>query len=115
MKISYETKIGVLTTLAVAVLILCYSYLKGDDVFSSSNRFYAIYNSVEGLSVSKPVLVNGFPIGHVSKMKQQQDGRTTVEFKIDPQYNVPDNTRARGGGAGRGGAGAGGGGGGGGK
>ncbi|HJP62263.1 MAG TPA: MlaD family protein [Mucilaginibacter sp.] len=95
MKISNETKIGVLTTLAVAVLILCYSYLKGDDVFSSSNRFYAVYNSVEGLSVSKPVLVNGFPIGHVSKMKLQQDGRTIVEFKIDPQYNVPDNTLAR--------------------
>jgi phospholipid/cholesterol/gamma-HCH transport system substrate-binding protein len=95
MKISNETKIGVLTTLAVAVLILCFSYLKGDDVFSSSDKFYAVYNSVEGLTVSKPVLVNGFPIGHVSKMKLQPDGRTIVEFKIDPQYNVPDNTLAR--------------------
>lgn len=95
MKISNETKIGVLTTLAVAILILCYSYLKGDDVFTSSDRFYAVYNSVEGLSVSKPVLVNGFPIGHVSKMKLRPDGRTIVEFKIDPQYNVPDNTLAK--------------------
>lgn len=95
MKISNETKIGILTTIAVTILILCYSYLRGNDVFSSSNKFYAVYNSVDGLSVSKPVLVNGFPIGHVSSMKLQPDGRTIVEFKIDPQYNVPDNTLAK--------------------
>ncbi|MGN6637818.1 MAG: MlaD family protein [Mucilaginibacter sp.] len=95
MKISNETKIGVLTTLAVAILILCYSYLRGNDVFSSSNRFYAVYNSVDGLSVSKPVLVNGFPIGHVSDMKLQPSGKTIVEFKIEPQYNIPDNTLAK--------------------
>lgn len=95
MKISNETKIGILTTIGVTILILCYSYLRGNDVFSSSNRFYAVYNSVDGLSVSKPVLVNGFPIGHVSSMKLRPDGRTIVEFKIDPQYNVPDNTLAK--------------------
>jgi len=95
MKISNETKIGVLTTLAITILILCYSYLKGNDIFSGTNRFYAIYNSVDGLSVSKPVLVNGFPIGHVSKMALRPDGRTIVEFKIEPQYNIPDNTLAK--------------------
>jgi phospholipid/cholesterol/gamma-HCH transport system substrate-binding protein len=95
MKISNETKIGILTAIAIAILILGYSYLRGNDVFSGSNKFYAIYNSVEGLSVSKPVLVNGFPIGHVSKMQLRPDGRTVVEFKIEPQYNIPDNTVAR--------------------
>ena len=95
MKISNETKIGVLTTIAITILILCYSYLRGNDIFSTTNRYYAIYNSVEGLSVSKPVLVNGFQIGHISKMTLQPDGRTIVEFKIEPQYNIPDNTRAK--------------------
>jgi len=95
MKISNETKIGILTTIAIAVLILCYSYLRGNDVFSGSNRFYAVYNSVEGLTVSKPVLVNGFQIGRVSNMVLRPDGRTVVEMKIDPQYNVPDNTLAK--------------------
>jgi len=95
MKISNETKIGVLTTLAITILILCYSYLKGNDIFAGTNRYYAIYNSVDGLSASKPVLVNGFPIGHVSKMTLRPDGRTIVEFKIEPQYNIPDNTLAK--------------------
>ena len=95
MKISNETKTGALTALAITVLILGYSFLKGNDVFSGSNKFYAVYRSVEGLTVSKPVLVNGFQIGRVSKMQLHEDGRTTVEFKIDPQYNVPVNTLAK--------------------
>ncbi|MDB5032393.1 MlaD family protein [Mucilaginibacter sp.] len=95
MNISNETKIGALTTIAIAVLILGYSFLKGNDLFSGSNKFYAIYKSVDGLSVSKPVLVNGFPIGHVSGMQLDQDGRTTVEFKIKSEYKIPVNTLAK--------------------
>jgi phospholipid/cholesterol/gamma-HCH transport system substrate-binding protein len=95
MKISNETKIGALTAVAITVLILGYSFLRGNDVFSSSNKFYAIYRSVEGLTISKPILVNGFQIGRVSKMQLHGDGRTTVEFKVDKQYNIPDNTLAK--------------------
>lgn len=95
MKISNETKIGALTAITITALILGYSFLRGNDIFSGSNRFYAIYASVDGLSVSKPVLVNGFPIGRISKMKLQPDGRTIVEFKVDNQYKIPSNTLAR--------------------
>jgi phospholipid/cholesterol/gamma-HCH transport system substrate-binding protein len=76
-------------------LILGYSFLSGNDVFSGSNKFYAIYKSVDGLSVSKPVLVNGFPIGRVSKMQLLNNGHTVVEFKVDKKYNVPANTLAK--------------------
>lgn len=95
MKISNETKIGALTAVAITILILGYSFLKGNDVFSSSNKFYAVYASVDGLTVSKPVLVNGFPIGHISKMELAQNGQTTVEVKIDTKYQVPVNSVAR--------------------
>lgn len=95
MKISNETKIGALTVISVTILILGYSFLKGNDVFSGSNKFYAVYNSVEGLGVSKPVLVNGFQIGRISKMELQPDGHTIVEFKIEEKYDVPNNTLAK--------------------
>jgi len=72
-----------------------YSYLKGNDVFTSENRFYATYASVDGLSVSKPVLVNGFPIGRVSHMTLLSDGRTLVELKVEPKYEIPKNTLAK--------------------
>ena len=95
MKLSNETKIGVLTAIAITILILGYSYLRGNDVFSGSNKFYAIYQSVDGLAVSKPVLVNGFQIGRVSKMELRDNGHTVVELKIDDQYKVPTNTLAK--------------------
>jgi phospholipid/cholesterol/gamma-HCH transport system substrate-binding protein len=95
LKISNETKIGALTAVSITILILAYSFLKGNDVFSGSNKFYAVYRSVEGLTVSKPVLVNGFQIGRVSKMQLHEDGRTTVEFKVNSQYKVPENTLAK--------------------
>lgn len=96
MKITNETKIGILTVVGIAILILGFSYLKGNDVFSGSNKFYAIYRNVEGLTLSKPVLVNGFQVGHVSNMTlQTESGFTVVEFKIDPKYPIPANTLAR--------------------
>jgi phospholipid/cholesterol/gamma-HCH transport system substrate-binding protein len=60
MKISNETKIGALTAVSITVLILGYSFLRETMFFIRSNKFYAIYTSVEGLTISKPVLVNGF-------------------------------------------------------
>lgn len=95
MKLSNETRIGALTVLALAVLILGYSFLKGSDVFSSENKFYAVYNSVDGLSISKPVLVNGFPIGRVSNMTLLANGHTLCEFKVDSKYDIPKNTLAK--------------------
>ncbi len=95
MKISNETKIGVFTVVGITILILGYSYLRGNDVFSRSNRYYAIYQNVEGLTVSKPVLINGFQIGQISKMRLLPNGHTVVEFKINPDYNIPANTLAK--------------------
>ena len=95
MKISNETKIGALTAIAITILILGYSFLRGDEVFGGANRFYAVYGNVEGLTVSKPILVNGFQIGRVSKMKLQKNGSTMVELSVDRQYNVPKNTIAK--------------------
>jgi len=95
MKITNETKVGVLAAVAITVLIVGYSFLKGNDVFSRENEFYAIYTRVDGLTVSKPVLVNGYQIGRVSKLTLQPDGRILVQFKVDPEYGIPKNTIAK--------------------
>ena len=95
MKVSNETKIGALTAIAITVLILGYNFLRGNDILSREQRFYAIYSHVDGLNISKPVLVNGFQIGRVSDMKLQPSGRTVVEFKINKDYPIPENSVAR--------------------
>ncbi|MGJ1284578.1 MlaD family protein [Sphingobacterium spiritivorum] len=95
MKIANETKVGALTIVAIALLFIGYSFLKGNDVFSSENTFYTVYGNVDGLAVSKPVMVNGYQIGRVSKMTLMPDGQIRTEFKIKKEYEIPSNTVAR--------------------
>lgn len=95
MKISNETKIGALTAIGITILILGYSFLRGDDILGGTNKFYTVYKSVDGLTISKPVLVNGFQIGRISKMKLLQNGSTLVELSVDRQYKIPKNTVAK--------------------
>lgn len=95
MKITNETKVGVLAAVAIVILIVGYSFLKGNDVFSTENEFYARYDRVDGLAISKPVLVNGYQIGRVSDLTLQPNGQILAQFKIDPEYAIPKNTIAK--------------------
>jgi len=94
LKIANETKVGILAVVAIAILILGYSFLRGNDVFSREMTLYTVYDRVDGLTESKPILVNGYQIGRVSKMELQQDGRILTEFKVNRDYAVPANTVA---------------------
>ncbi len=94
MKISNETKVGILAAFAIALFIIGFNFLKGNDVFSSENEFYAKYNKVEGLAKSKPVLVNGYQVGRVSDLTLLPNGQILVQFKVKPQYAIPSNSIA---------------------
>ncbi len=95
MKISNETKVGILASFAIALFIVGYNFLKGNDIFTSENDFYAVYDKVDGLNVSKPVLVNGYQIGRVAALTLQPNGKILANFKIDPKYEIPKNTIAK--------------------
>ncbi len=95
MKISNETKVGILAAVAITILILGYNFLKGNDVFSDDKEFYAVYERVDGLLVSNPVLVNGFQIGRVSQLTLKPSGEILAQFKISNEYEIPVNTVAK--------------------
>lgn len=95
MKISNETKVGALTAVAITILVIGYSFLRGNDLFSSENTYYTDYDNVDGLVVSNPVMVNGFKIGRVSKTTLMDNGKIRTEFKIKKEYKIPSNTIAR--------------------
>lgn len=95
MKIKNETKVGVLAAFAIALLIIGYNFLKGNSIFSTETELYARYNQVDGLGVSKPVLINGFQIGRVDKLELQPNGTIIATLKINDKYDIPSNTIAR--------------------
>ncbi len=95
MKIKNETKVGVLAAFAIALLIIGYNFLKGNSIFSNETVLYAKYSRVDGLGVSKPVLINGFQIGRVDQLTLQPNGTIVATLKIKGKYDIPKNTIAR--------------------
>ena len=95
MKISNETKVGIVTVVALALLFIGYNFLKGNDVFTRDSEFYTDYDNVDGLTVSKPVVVSGYQIGRVSSMTLLKNGKIRTHFKIKSEYDIPSNTVAR--------------------
>jgi phospholipid/cholesterol/gamma-HCH transport system substrate-binding protein len=52
-------------------------------------------SGVRPRGASKPVMVNGYQIGRVSKLTLLPSGQILAQFKIDPEYAIPKNTIAR--------------------
>ncbi|MDE5912823.1 MAG: MlaD family protein [Muribaculaceae bacterium] len=88
--------IGISVIVAVVLLVCGIDYLKGINVFHSSNYYYATYTNVTGLSVSAPVTANGFKVGQVREIRYQYDnpGYVTAELALDRELKVPAGTVA---------------------
>ncbi|WP_406826986.1 MlaD family protein [Pedobacter sp. KACC 23697] len=95
MKIKNETKVGILAAFAIALLIIGYNFLKGNSIFSNETTLYAKYTRVDGLTVSKPILINGYQIGRVAKLELQGDGSIIATLSINSKYEIPENSIAR--------------------
>jgi phospholipid/cholesterol/gamma-HCH transport system substrate-binding protein len=91
-----EVIIGVFATVALVLLYLGWYFLKGVDFFSTQRKYYAIYDNIDQLAVSNPVLVNGYPAGRVSRIQilPQRQNHVLVEFEIDASVILGDSTRA---------------------
>lgn len=96
MKISNETKIGSLTAIAIAVLILGFNFLKGKDFNSTKHKLFAVFPAVEGLMVSNPVTVNGLQVGKVSLIQAKDKNMTgiIVGITLTTEVNIPKNSYA---------------------
>lgn len=95
MKIANETKVGIMAAFSIALLIIGYNFLKGNAIFSSETVLYAKYSHVDGLGVSKPVLINGYQIGRVDLLTLQPDGSIIATLKIKGKYEIPKNSIAK--------------------
>ena len=94
MKKSTELFIGLFATILIVVLYWGVSFLKGENVFSDKRFFYAIYDNVNGLTVSRPVTVNGFKIGQVSNITLNSDNQAylIVEIALEEKIEFTDQS-----------------------
>jgi phospholipid/cholesterol/gamma-HCH transport system substrate-binding protein len=96
MKVSNETKVGALTAISITLLILGFNFLKGKTLFKTGHYIYAKYEDTKGLMVSNPVYINGFQVGTV--MEIENDDATlhslTLTLKMKEFYQIPINSVA---------------------
>jgi phospholipid/cholesterol/gamma-HCH transport system substrate-binding protein len=73
-----------------------FNFLKGIDFFSTSNRYYALYQNIDGLQISNSVIINGLVVGRVSNISflQDRENKILVELDIDDNIVLDDSTRA---------------------
>ncbi|HLF34525.1 MAG TPA: MlaD family protein [Cyclobacteriaceae bacterium] len=94
-RISKEFKIGLFGVIALVILYQGFYYLKGKDFFKDTRTYYAIYENIDGLTVSNSVFIKGFAVGRVSDIIFQQDkGRMVVELTINGEVILSDSTIA---------------------
>ncbi|MDZ4752217.1 MAG: MlaD family protein [Flavobacteriales bacterium] len=96
MKISREFLIGVIVVVVIAILYFGINYLKGINLFSKQQTFFAVYDDVQGLTASNPLILNGFKIGLVRDvgLNENGDGRIVVEVIInDNKLVIPKDTK----------------------
>ncbi len=97
MKISKEFKVGLLGIVSLVVLYFGFNFLKGIDLFQKTNNYYALYENIDGLTISNPVVINGLSVGRVSNIKilQDQDNIVAVEINIESELKLAQGTVAR--------------------
>lgn len=96
MKVANETKIGALTIVAVALLILGFNFLKGKSILKSGNFLYARFDNTKGLTPSNPVLIKGLQVGSVHDIEAADKSlhEIIITIKLNDNYNIPDNSVA---------------------
>ena len=95
MKISNETKVGAITVISVALLILGFNFLKGKKLWSKDTMITGKYGNVQGLQNSNPVIINGLQVGTVYKITTEKDMREIlVDLNITKDIDIPKNSIA---------------------
>lgn len=97
MKLSKEVRIGLFAIFCLAVLVWGLNFLKGRNVFSSTNVYYAVYNRVDGLKPTNDVVLSGFKVGSVKdiKFKEGFTGELVVTLLIEKKYDIPLDSKIK--------------------
>jgi phospholipid/cholesterol/gamma-HCH transport system substrate-binding protein len=95
MKINNETKIGVMAVMGIVLLALGFNFLKGKNLFKKENHIYAVYQDIQSLQKSNPVLINGLQVGTVANFEAGPDmKRIIVTINLTRNVDIPDNSIA---------------------
>jgi len=90
-KIPREAIIGFIMLSIIAILIWGISFLKGKNILTKNQEFYAIFERIDGLEKASPVYLNGYRVGLVEHIYFHPDksGRLVVQLSVGNNINIP--------------------------
>lgn len=92
-----EVKIGLTGVIALVALFLGINFLKGINLFSSSEVYYISFSNTKGLTKSSAVYADGYKVGIVSDIRYDyhQPGEVIVEISTDKGLRIPKGSSAQ--------------------
>lgn len=91
-----EVKIALTAIVAIVLVYLLINFMKGINVFNSSNTYYVRFDNIAGLAVSNAVYANGYPVGIVRGIQYDYGNheRVVVAIELDKEMHMPRGTKA---------------------
>lgn len=91
-----EVKIGITAIVALVLFYVGLNFLKGINVFTSTNTYYVKFENAGGLTPSSAVLANGYAVGIVREMRYDyaDNNAVVVSIELDKAMRVPEGTTA---------------------
>ena len=91
-----EVKIALAAIVSIVILFVGMQFLKGLNVFSSADKYYARFSDVSGLAASSPVYANGYRVGVVEKVQYDysQTNNIIAKVSLDSKLSLPKGTKA---------------------
>jgi phospholipid/cholesterol/gamma-HCH transport system substrate-binding protein len=95
LKLTREIKTAILVIASILLFIWGYSFLKGRDLLTSYLTLYVEYETVEGLTSSAPVTLNGLVIGRINNITiLENTGKLLVELQIKSDFPISKSSVA---------------------
>ncbi len=97
MKIRNEVKISLFSIAILFIIYFGIYYLRGKSLFPTKKKeYHVLYDHIEGLQISNPVLLNGVKIGIVRNIKilPEKKFKIQVVFAVDKQIILTDQSIA---------------------
>jgi phospholipid/cholesterol/gamma-HCH transport system substrate-binding protein len=94
-KLNREQKIGLFALITLFSIYVVINYLKGKDLFSNRDTYYANFYNIDGLTATGPVFLRGLKIGSIESIDYiSSRDNFLVKLKIQGEYKLPKNSVA---------------------
>lgn len=91
-----EVKIALVAIVGVIILFFGMNFLKGLNLFSSTDDYFIEFNDISGLSTSSPIYADGFKVGTVKNVVYDYSGEhpTKVLVALNKEMRIPVGSSA---------------------